>query len=128
MPITAADIEILPGIEAVRRRPALFVGDPRSPGVLECVVVESLCLAADQLALGTASRATLTIAAADLTVRDDGTGLSVEILRHGRRFAEVVVSELHACRLTKVTEDVGVRFCSSGIAVTNALCRFFEID
>jgi DNA gyrase subunit B len=128
MPLTAADIEILPGLEPVRRRPAMFVGEPRSPGVLECVVIESVCLAADQIALGTASRATLTVGPTDVVVQDDGLGLPVDVRRDGRRVAESLVSELHACRLAKAVPEVGGGFCTAGIAITNALCAFFEMD
>lgn len=122
------EIEVLGESEAVRRRPSMFIGDPREAGTLVCLVVEAVCLAAEQLVLGTALQATVTLAPEGVLVEDDGDGLSVEVDANGRPHAENIASVLYACRLAKAGPEFGERFCSAGIFVTNALSQFFEMD
>jgi DNA gyrase subunit B len=128
MGYTHDDIEVLEGLEGIRRRPAMYIGDLSDPATLTCLVVETLCLAADELAAETATRATVTLRSdGTITVEDDGLGLSVDEVGGGRRHAEVIASQLSACRLRKVNQGVGEHFCSNGIVVTNALSAFFEL-
>lgn len=120
------EIAVLAGLAAVRRRPSMYVGDPSNPDTLACLVVQSLCLAADELAAGTATRATVTLGRDAIVVEDDGVGVPVEETPSGLRAAEVLFSALTACRLAKADAGVGRAFCGAGIVGTNALSTYFE--
>ncbi len=128
----ADGIDVLPALEAVRRRPHFFLGDltdTADPEVLNCLVVETLCLAADALASGVASRVELTLqTGGEVTVEDDGPGLAIEPYNGQISHAERIVSTLSACRLVKVHAGVGDEYCKNGIVVTNALSEFFNLD
>jgi len=73
------EIVVLKGLEGIRRRPDMYLGDPSDPASLTCLVIETLCIAADELVAGTATRATVTLHDdGTITVEDDGLGLSVD--------------------------------------------------
>ena len=76
-------IAVLAGLAAIRRRPSMYVGDPSNPDTLACLVVQSLCLAADELA-------TVTLGRDAIVVEDDGLGVPVEETPSGLRAAEVL--------------------------------------
>ncbi len=76
------DIEVLPGLEVVRRRPAMFIGEV-GPGAQVCLVAEAACLAAEQLIRGAATAASVIVAHDTIVITDDGDGLPVGRMRDG---------------------------------------------
>src|SRR5262244_2499607 len=95
---TAKDIEVLEGLEPVRRRPGMYIGgtDERA---LHHLAAEVLDNAMDEAVAGHASRIEIELAAGDwVTVRDNGRGIPVD--RHprfpGKSALEVILTTLHS--------------------------------
>src|SRR3954467_13610244 len=95
---TAKDIEVLEGLEPVRRRPGMYVGgtDERA---LHHLVAEALDNAMDEAVAGFASRIELELAAEGwVTVRDNGRGIPVDPHPRfpGKSALEVILTTLHS--------------------------------
>ncbi|MEO5349301.1 MAG: type IIA DNA topoisomerase subunit B [Magnetococcus sp. YQC-3] len=94
----ASHIEVLEGLEGVRRRPGMYIGgtDERA---LHHLVAELLDNAMDEAVAGHADRITLVIASdGSISVRDNGRGIPVDPLARypGRSALEVIFTTLHA--------------------------------
>lgn len=122
------EIKVLEGLEAVRRRPALYIGDPRDPATLVRLVAETASIAASQLVLGQATQVTIVLGREEVRVEDDGPGLPVILTKNGQRAAELLCSVISGHFLPKELWDLGARFGLYGIVVTNALSEFLEVD
>ncbi|MCB9564413.1 MAG: hypothetical protein H6709_13440 [Kofleriaceae bacterium] len=130
MGIDADEIEVLAGLEAVRSRPALYVGDVAAPGALHQLVEAVLCAAFDEALGGTCQRIDVTVGDdGAVEVRDDGGGLPVEVHpTAGLPVCEVLLTHLLACRAMRRDPRAADRFCGGGIAVTNALSAWLEVE
>ena len=126
----ADSIETLEGLEAVRKRPAMYVGGNGSDGLMH-LVWEIVDNAVDEAAAGFATRVDVTLHRKDyVEVVDDGRGIPVDT--HSKRDVsalEVVFSELHAGG--KFSE--GVYKASGGLhgvgaAVVNALSTQLDVQ
>ena len=92
----ADSIVVLEGLQAVRMRPAMYVGSTGAEGVMQ-LVVEVLQNALDEALAGFATQVRAEVDdAGRWCVTDDGRGIPVGLHRSGRPVAEVVVTELHA--------------------------------
>jgi topoisomerase-4 subunit B len=128
---SAKDIEVLEGLEPVRRRPGMYVGGTDERG-LHHLVAEVLDNAMDEAVAGHATRIEIELAAGDwVTVRDNGRGIPVD--PHPRfpdkSALEVILTTLHsggkfggdAYRTSGGLHGVGV-------SVVNALADRLEIE
>jgi len=128
---TAADIEVLEGIEPVRRRPGMFIGSTDEHG-LHHLAAEVLDNAMDEVVTGAASRIEidLTVDGA-MTVRDNGRGIPVD--HHpkfkGRSALEVILTTLHSGGKfnAKVYQTAG-GLHGVGLSVVNALSDWLEVE
>lgn len=122
---SAADITVLEGLEAVRVRPRLYVGDTASSEAINSLVLEVLCLAVDPKTGGPARNVQIRLLSDDIAeVQNDGTGLPVG--RHPKEdisVIEIIMTRLYACRDEKADER-NAKWCSFGIAVVNALSEW----
>ncbi len=94
----AKDIEVLEGLEAVRRRPAMYIGDTTSRG-LHHMVWEIVDNSVDEFLAGEADRVTVTLHAdgCSITVTDNGRGIPVDKHPKLKKSAlEVILTTLHA--------------------------------
>lgn len=93
----AAQIQVLEGLEAVRKRPGMYVGSTSSSG-LHHLVYEIVDNAIDEALAGYCTEITVTINEGDtITVTDNGRGIPVDIqAQTGRPALEVVYTVLHA--------------------------------
>jgi DNA gyrase subunit B len=116
-----SEIVVLNGLDAVRKRPTMYVGPLDNPLVPNTLLQEALCCARDEAFAGRCDLATITLhAGIAATVRDHGPGLPLDLTATGSRVAEDYLTQLHACASAKSHADAKTT-CTLGLAVLNAL-------
>lgn len=119
---SADSFAVVTGVEHVRRNPAMYVGPVPSPAVVNTLVQEAMCLAVDEAACGHCTEISVTVdPSGQVTVRDNGPGLSMEIRKCGRTVAEFVLTTVFGCRELKRNQRVKASSCGVGITVVNFL-------
>lgn len=123
----ASNIPIISAIEAIRHRPAMYLGPLDEPSLLNRLIHETLCVAVDEALSGYCTEIRVEVdPGGSVRVQDNGRGLSMKPTPDGPPLAEVLLTQVFACREHKRNPDA-VGCCDVGLVVTNALSEWLVV-